>query len=316
MADPNQGGQGGWAGPASPNGPTWGKGNDPAPQPNVQSGDTSGQQPTFGGPVDTVDKGGTTGPIMPLPPQFNGSRRLKIIAEAQKHYDDMLFRYADGAPQQEIPEYRDFDGGGPLLDKLRGLIEDCPTDDLQHMDTRNGEIRDVVEDLRDKGFDADNIVASFIRQAGGFPNSNPSQNQVEWPDEPFEGSGPAPKSWHGSSDEYVDEHERDHHVDDWHDSDGDILKYDMPKKQKESHYDPVEAFYKSGAADAINSGGSSSGGGFSDDAIAGQAMAFMKTAGRNYSFAEQRELEDEEHILGARNLDELNLSGTHYIDDM
>lgn len=297
-ADPNQGG--GWAGPTPPS-PTWGKGQDPQGQPNVQSGDNSGVQPGFGPPVSDLDRGGTTGPILPV-----GRRQA-----------DILFRYADGAPQQEIPEYRDFDGGGPLLDKLRGLIEDCPTDDLQHMDTRNGEIRDVVEDLRDKGFDADNIVASFIRQAGASfilqAGEFPDSDAVQWPDEPFEGSGPAPKSWHGSSDEYVDEHERDHHVDDWHDSDGDILKYDMPKKQKESHYDPVEAFYKSGAAEAINFG-TSSGGGFSDDAIAVQAMAFMKTAGRNYSFAEQRELEDEEHHLGARNLDGLDLRNTHYED--
>ena len=78
--------------------------------------------------------------------------------------------------------------------------------------------------------------------------------------------------------------------------------------------DPIEKFYKSGAADALNSGSRSGGGSFSDDAIAANAQNFlMRTAGRNYSLAEQRELEDEEHHLGARNLDGLDLAGTHYL---
>lgn len=264
------------------------------------SGDVSGQQPTMGGPVNTAGGSGTTAPIMPVPQGLTGRRRQA----------DILYRFADAAPEQDIPEYRDFDGGGHLLDKLRGLIEDPPADDLQHMDTRNDDIRDVVEDLRDKGFDADNIVASMIRQADAAFNQ---PGGGDWADLPFEGSGPAPQYWMGSSDDYVDEHEKPHHVDDWHDSDGDILKYTMPKKQKESRYDPIESFYKSGAADAIKRG-TSRGGGHSDDAIAGQAQAFLKTAGRNYSFAEQRELEDEQHYLGARNLDGLDLRGTHYLD--
>ena len=55
------------------------------------------------------------------------------------------------------------------------------------------------------------------------------------------------------------------------------------------------------------------GGSFSDDAIAKQAQRMLRTAGRVYSLAEQRELEQEEHHLGARNLDGLDLSGTHYL---
>jgi len=63
-----------------------------------------------------------------------------------------------------------------------------------------------------------------------------------------------------------------------------------------------------------------SGGGFldepshSDDGIAAAAQKMLRTAGRNYTPAEQRELEDESHPKGARNLGSLDLRGTHYED--
>lgn len=53
---------------------------------------------------------------------------------------------------------------------------------------------------------------------------------------------------------------------------------------------------------------------FSNDDIAGAADAFLRrTAGRKYSPQEQAALMDEFHPLGARNLDGLNLEGTHYV---
>lgn len=63
-----------------------------------------------------------------------------------------------------------------------------------------------------------------------------------------------------------------------------------------------------------------SGGGFlneshGDDSIAERARGMLRTAGRNYTLAEQRELEDEFHPRGARNLAELDLRGTHYEDE-
>jgi len=78
--------------------------------------------------------------------------------------------------------------------------------------------------------------------------------------------------------------------------------------------DIVRQFQASQAAAGLMSGGNSStSGAYSDDAIAANARKFLqKTAGRNYSMAEQRELEDESHPLGARNLGGLDLSGTHY----
>lgn len=39
-----------------------------------------------------------------------------------------------------------------------------------------------------------------------------------------------------------------------------------------------------------------------------------RQAGKNYSLAQQAQLEQEEHYLGARNLDQLDLTGTHYLE--
>lgn len=74
--------------------------------------------------------------------------------------------------------------------------------------------------------------------------------------------------------------------------------------------DIVAQFQRSAAAENIMSEKS---GGQSGDDIAGNASAFLqRTAGRNFSMAEQAELMNERHPLGARNLDQLDLGGTHY----
>jgi len=75
--------------------------------------------------------------------------------------------------------------------------------------------------------------------------------------------------------------------------------------------DIVRQFQASGGG-ALNAP-SSGGGSYSDDAIAAQARGLLRTAGRVYSPAEQRELEEESHVLGARNLNGLDLEGTHYL---
>lgn len=73
--------------------------------------------------------------------------------------------------------------------------------------------------------------------------------------------------------------------------------------------DIVAQFQRSAAAENIMS----SGGGQSNDDLASAASDFLqRTAGRNFSMAEQAELMNERHPLGARNLDQLDLGGTHY----
>jgi len=66
-----------------------------------------------------------------------------------------------------------------------------------------------------------------------------------------------------------------------------------------------------GAGPAVSGGGRR--GTFSDSDIAGAAAGFLKQAGRNYSAQEQADLMNEYHPQGARNLDGLNLQGTHYV---
>ena len=73
--------------------------------------------------------------------------------------------------------------------------------------------------------------------------------------------------------------------------------------------DIVRQFQASGGG-ALAAGSGS--GQFGDDAIAKQAQRLLKTAGRHYSLAEQRELEDEGRPRAARNLGSLQLGGTHY----
>lgn len=357
------------------------------------------------------------------------------------------------AGEELDPEpYRDFDGGGELLDELREESSTPLEEDFGNMRDRNDDVREIVEELREKGYDADQFVASrrtargasdldsialiseydkarrdlndhgpdwydhggeiasayqehildelqrradagdpaarrFMTSSYGVGNQGAGPGGAfgqpgggNWADEPFAGSGPDPKLWYESSEDYVDAHERPRYEDVTDLGDDDIIKYtkdkpqqgkkansvrrhhgsvlhdferflqsaeyageyledpvgdflnqagdDYPDEELDKLYDfatqkfgsrkgsedSIEQFYKSGAADAIKSGSRSGGGSFSDDAIAERANQFlMRTAGRNYSLAEQRELEDEEHHLGARNLDGLDLAGTHYL---
>lgn len=77
--------------------------------------------------------------------------------------------------------------------------------------------------------------------------------------------------------------------------------------------DFVAEFQRNFGASIMN-GGSGGGGGQFDDISSSPVYqaAMQRTAGRNYSPAEQAELIREGDIGGARNLDQLQLAGTHY----
>lgn len=90
----------------------------------------------------------------------------------------------------------------------------------------------------------------------------------------------------------------------------------MAVASQDGDSDILRAFHATAGAAAIKSGrgGSGGGGGRSDVDIAGAAAQFLqRTAGRNYSPAQQAELVDEYHPEGARNLASLDLQGTHYV---
>ena len=133
---------------------------------------------------------------------------------------------------------------------------------------------------------------------------------------PFAGSGNPGSLEFTTSEEYADTARKK--MDDVTDLGGHDLSTPMGEWQKQGSYDEatddnsdiVRAFQASmgGTFDAPASGG----GRFDD--IAGAAAGFLRTAGRNYSLAEQSELIREGDKGGARNLDSLDLRGTHYED--
>jgi hypothetical protein len=155
-------------------------------------------------------------------------------------------RYAaDGGEVEEIPEFRDFEGQGALLNRLRDEIEDSIEDDLGDMDARNDRIRSLVEDLHEKGCDANNLVAHLIQAADYGYEEHPWDDKVEWPNKAFAGTGPAEKYHYESSDAYVDRNERPRFksVDDL---DGDIIKYTDEKPQQGPRREGSRAIWSQG----------------------------------------------------------------------
>lgn len=202
-----------------------------------------------------------------------------------------------------------------LLEKLRDLSAEPLSESLGHMDERNDEITEVIEELRDRGYDVSQMVAHLA-------GINPGDHDA------FAGSGPAPKHQWGTSQAYVDEHERPR-FQDVTDGDGEIIKYTNPQPQqrKSSTPPPEDSFgdtgvVRMGAATDDNSAEvrafhaamAAEGGGALADSEPRRTPAMARTAGRHFTLAEQRELEDESHPLGARNLPtRADLQGTHYV---
>lgn len=112
-----------------------------------------------------------------------------------------------------------------ILQQIRDL--DPADEDLGHMDERNDKVRDLVNKAEDEGYGASQFVAATdddIPSAGKGNYVGPSA--PDWANEPFNGSGPAPKDWHSDSAGYIDENERTRHEEDWHEPDSsDIIKF-------------------------------------------------------------------------------------------
>ena len=112
-----------------------------------------------------------------------------------------------------------------LLDKLREMSSTPASEDMGHMDTRNDEVRDVVDELNDRGYDASFMVAAVEDPTSADP-SFLGLSSPDWADMGAQGSGPSPKEWISDSAGYVEEQELPHHERDWFDEpDGDIIKF-------------------------------------------------------------------------------------------
>lgn len=80
-------------------------------------------------------------------------------------------------------EFIEAAGDEALIERLRELSEDGPQP--QHQDEHNGEVAEVVQELRERGYDADQMVASLRREA-----AEPVKYTDMYFPETFAGSGP------------------------------------------------------------------------------------------------------------------------------
>lgn len=77
--------------------------------------------------------------------------------------------------------------------------------------------------------------------------------------------------------------------------------------------DIIANFHRSGAAGAVMAGAPAPTGGMDDFASSPMVQSMLRTAGRKFSPEEMRDLEEESHHLGARNMPTAEeLAGTHY----
>ena len=165
----------------------------------------------------------------------------------------------------------------------------------------------------------------YAYPAGGGDDFDPET----LPHIPFAGSGnPGPLEY-TTSEEYADKARAK--ADDVTDlGSGDLTK-SMGKWQRQSAFDEDDdGPYRQASYDAYDDNsdivrtfqahlgetalGDGAGGGGRFDDFSSAAAGFLRTAGRNYSLAEQSELIREGDRGGARNLDSLDLAGTHYED--
>ncbi|AEQ20989.1 LysM-like protein [Rhodococcus phage E3] len=238
--------------------------------------------------------------------------------------------------QDKLSSYLRQASDDALLEDLRALSEE--THRPQHEQERRDEIAEVVEQLRERGYDADQLVAS-LRTA------DPIKVTDQFVHEPFNGSGPTDHHQMSTTEDARDDWYEDPRLeeqelaDDSYEpdtspggtSDSDLDKYRLNKSSAvedddeddepgpeaddgDGDEDPdyvVAQFQRSAAASSLMGGGSAAGGGDGD--IAGAANRFLRTAGRNYSFAEQQALIDEGQPGAASNLSDLQLEGTHYL---
>jgi hypothetical protein len=143
-----------------------------------------------------------------------------------------------------------------MLQRLRNLSEENPSDHYQHMDDHNDEIRELVEKLNDAGVDAMPFVAHRLaaedeRKSSEAMDGNPDFAGISspgWADEPFNGSGPDPQLWMSDSASYVDEHERPDFDDVTDLPDGDLIKFNDSRSAPQQGPRHGSRYYADGPA--------------------------------------------------------------------
>jgi hypothetical protein len=198
-------------------------------------------------------------------------------------------RYAEDQSPEDWTVEDAGEGAESDLNWLRQDAEDGQEEHFGDMEDHVDEIQEHVQDAREHGVDASPLVASRGVKRAGKARQRPAV--VPEVVRVYGGNGQG-----GTTVQ---------HLPDLPD----------PYARTAASYDDepvggdiVAQFQRSAAAADLMGGGS--GGGSDDFDIAGAAAAHLKTAGRNFSLAEQHELMHESGRAG--NLASLDLEGTHY----
>ena len=183
--------------------------------PSSGSGSSGGSLPDLGTDID--------GKPIPSSGDANRDKATKFVMDNLGENGAASFHTVPHTGSRRFAESSD----AALLDKLREMSTTPAADDLGHMDDHNEELRDVVDELQDRGYDASFMVAAVEDEDSASDGKGDflGRSVADWATEPFAGSGPAPKNWFSDSAGYVDENERDRFVDVTDAPDGDIIKF-------------------------------------------------------------------------------------------
>jgi hypothetical protein len=290
-------------------------------------GAISGIASGIGGLVNTFSGAGAQPGAAP-----GGSRQASAsIFGSQKDFDDWVrYAYPAGGGDDEDPktlQHLPFAGSGApgpvefstseeYADKARKKMDDVTDLGDDPLSTPMGDWQRQASDQKahacyicDAEFDTTKEVARHFDDHHAHPLSTPmgdrqrqaGRGQHEWWDDPSHPMYVHPRDRAGSVDELLTD-----------DEDDDPYREASVGYSTADDSDVVRTFQAHLGETALGAGAGGGGGRFDD--IAGAAQGFLRTAGRNYSLAEQDELIREGDKGGARNLASLDLSGTHYED--
>ena len=245
---------------------------------------------------------------------------LDIPEEVYNRYASRTAEMVDIRPVSWDPYSRN------LMNRLRTLWEEGSRPGRQK--ERNEEVRELVQELRDRGFATDGIMAAregfLSRPMGyedipdyGFSEDYILEHELENREDVTEPEFEYPAGGdHGIIDDINDgKRTADTSWDEVPYDDPDIFDgyedpyYVDPMEREDYPEDDIVANFQRNAGHLLESG---SGGGGGHDDIAAAAETHLKVAGRNFTMAEQQALIDEDDGQ-PYDRSSLRLDGTHYI---
>ncbi|QDF18579.1 hypothetical protein SEA_PUPPER_93 [Gordonia phage Pupper] len=247
------------------------------------------------------------------------SRVLEACERDGTPYPRELVAFLERYAEDQTPEdwvVGDHTEGEPAVEELREYATEPQAEHFGDMEDHIDDVRDAVETARDNGMDASPLVASFHEAKPDLTGIDYSVIPGPGSHQPFNGSGPLPPLEIGTAEDNVKDFTYDdvtEFSDGDYDNDG-MEKYRTKEGATDDNSDIVAAFQREAGAALMGNAPAAATAPSGGDDFAGAAAAFLRTAGRHYTPSEQAELMGERHAMGARNLDGLDLTGTHYED--